>query len=88
MECTILAEIPNDTVKILWPLEASYQLEEHESLDFVDEHENKLYTSKWIEDPDYHEEVIVREMNTGKVIDRKPGYLVTMPGGVRWLMTR
>lgn len=74
--------------RILWPVEALYQFEENELLDFVDGYENKIFTSKWIEDPEYHEEVIVREMNTGKVIDRKPGYLVTMPGGVRWLMTR
>lgn len=78
--------IHDDTVDFLWPIEKRYQFEENESLDFV--HDNKLFTSKWMEDPDYHEEIIIREMDSGNIIDRKPGFLVPMPDGTKWMMTR
>ncbi len=79
-------DIHNDAIDFLWPIERRYQFEENESLDFM--YEDKLFTSKWIEDPDYREEVIIREKSTGEVIERKPGYMVTMPDGSRWIMTR
>lgn len=79
-------DIHNDAIDFLWPIERRYQFEENEILDFVND--DKLFTSKWMEDPDYREEVIIRDKNTGEVIERRPGYMVTMPDGSRWLMTR
>lgn len=79
-------EVHTDEVNFLWPIHRQFQFECNESLDFV-ELESKLYTSKWLEDPDYHEEVIVRDWNTGNILEKKPGYLVAMADGSKWMMT-
>ena len=62
------------------------QLEENEGLDFQDD--GKLYMSKWIEDPEYREEIIIRIAETGEILERSPGYLRRMSDGSVWKMTR
>lgn len=79
-------DIHHDAVDFLWPQTRRYEFEEHESLDFI--YEGRLVTSKWMEDPDYHEEIIIRDMADGAAVDRRPGFLTAMPDGSRWLMTR
>lgn len=37
-------------------------------------------------DPDYREEVLVRDFATGKVLERMAGDLRTMPDGQKWLL--
>ena len=51
-------------------------------------HGEELIFSKWYEDPDYREEVVVRRYPTGEVLERMDGTLITMPHGQRWLFTR
>ena len=48
--------------------------------------ENRLYTTVWYEDPNYREEVLVRDYETGEVLERIPGSLRQMPDGQRWLL--
>ena len=79
-------DVQNDAVHFLWPREMHIQFEENEGLYFQDD--GKLYTSKWIEDPDYREESIVRDAETGQILERSPGYLRRMPDGSVWKMTR
>ena len=78
-------DVHNDSVEFLWPKEINYEFEKNESLDFQDD--GKLYLTKWIEDPEYREEIIVRDAITGQIIERSPGYLRRMPGGSVWKMT-
>lgn len=78
-------DVQNDAVDFLWPKEMHIQLEENESLYF--QSDGKLYTSKWVEDPDYHEEIIIRDADTGDILERNPGYLRRMPDGFVWMMT-
>ena len=47
---------------------------------------NRLYTTVWYEDPEYREEVLVRDYETGEVLERIPGSLRQMPDGQRWLL--
>lgn len=54
-------------------------------LNFQDE--DNLYLSKWIEDPDSREEIIIRDAKTGKIIECSPVYLRRMPDGSLWKMT-
>ena len=35
----------------------------------------------------YGEEIIVRDLETGKILERYKGYLNRMPDGTAWLMT-
>lgn len=70
--------------QILWPERRDFVVEDHEYFEFWEE--NKLYTSIWYEDPDYREEVLVRDFDTGEVLERIPGALRSMPDGQNWLL--
>lgn len=79
-------DVQSDTIDFIWPKEMHIQFEKNEALQFQDE--GKLYTSKWIEDPDYREEIIIRCSSSGEILERSPGFLRRMPDGVIWKMTR
>lgn len=79
-------DVQGDKVDFIWPKEMQIQFEENEGLDF--QNDGKLYTSKWIEDPDYREETIIRDVKTGGILERSPGYLRRMSDGSAWKMTR
>ncbi|WP_152539116.1 hypothetical protein [Fervidicella metallireducens] len=79
-------DVQGDAVDFLWPKEIHIQLEENEGLHF--QNDGKLYTSKWIEDPYYREEIIIRAVETGEILERSPGYLRRMADGSVWKMTR
>ena len=70
--------------QILWPERRDFAVEDHEYFAFLEG--NKLYTSVWYEDPDYREEVLVRDYETGEVLERIPGNLRAMPDGQNWLL--
>ena len=70
--------------QILWPEHRDFAIEDHEFFEFLER--NRLYTSVWYEDPDYREEVLVRDYDTGEVLERIPGNLRTMPDGQNWLL--
>ena len=70
--------------QILWPERRDFAVEDHEYFAFLEE--NKLHTWVWYEDPDYREDVLVRDYDTGEVLERIPGNLRTMPDGQNWLL--
>lgn len=74
-----------DTFQIIWPENISFEIGERES--FWVRCEDKLYFSAWEEDPEYREEIIVRKLETGEIIDRFPGSNMTMPDGRLWVLT-
>ena len=69
-----------------WPERRDFAAEDHEYFEFLEE--NKLYTSAWYEDPDYREEVLVRDYDTGDVPERIPASLRSIPDGQHWLLVR
>lgn len=70
--------------QILWPERRDFAIEDHVFFEFLEG--NRLYTSVWYEDPDYREEVLVRNYDTGEVLERIPGSLRSMPDGQNWLL--
>lgn len=70
--------------QIFWPERRDFAVEDNEYFAFLDG--GKLYTWVWYEDPDYREEVLVRDYETGNVIERVEGSLRTMPDGQKWLL--
>lgn len=91
--CNLMLETPplmlirsghNNRIQLLWPERRDFVVEENEYFAFLEG--NRLYTSVWYEDPDYREEVLVRDYNTGEVLERIPGSLRSMPDGQRWLL--
>lgn len=81
----LLTRSPQDNrFCVLWPEHREFVLEDRESFAFLDG--NRMYMGKWYEDPDYREEVLVRDFKTGEVLERMPGSLWPMPDGQKWLL--
>ena len=70
--------------QIIWPERRDFAIEEHEFFEFLEG--NRLYTSVWYEDPDYREELLVRDYETGELLERIPGSFRQMPDGQKWLL--
>lgn len=49
---------------------------------------NKLYFSQWYEDEEenYFEKTIIRDINTGEILDEFEGDITIMPDGQKWLI--
>lgn len=81
----MLTRTPNDNkFQILWPEQREFVLEDRECFELLDG--DKMYTTVWHEDPDYREEILVRDYATGKLLERMPGSLLVMPDGQKWLL--
>ncbi len=70
--------------QIIWPERVEFDIAPQESFDFRDG--DKLYFSRWYEDPDYREEVVVRDLHTRAITDSFPGSTLEMPDGSKWLL--
>ena len=70
--------------QIIWPERVEFDIAPQESFDFRDG--DKLYFSRWYEDPDYREEVVVRDLHTREVMDSFPGSTLEMPDGSKWFL--
>ena len=74
-----------DRFQIVWPDRADFPIHPAESFCFRDG--DRLTFSRWYEDPDYREEVVVRRMPDGEIIAQFRGALNEMPDGQQWLLT-
>jgi hypothetical protein len=72
----------NGVLEIVWPENKNIEIGQTEGLLFRDGED--LYFSEWYENPEYHENVIIRNLNTGKVKEKFEGYLRRLPNGVYW----
>ena len=70
--------------QIIWPEQVEFNIGVRESFCF--KRKDKLYFSEWHEDPNYREEINVREYPTGKLLEKIPGAEMTMPDGQRWIL--
>jgi hypothetical protein len=81
----MLTRSANDNkIQILWPERREFAVDDNEYFAFLEE--SKLYTSVWFEDPDYREEILVRDFDTGEVLERIPGNFCILPDGQKWLL--
>lgn len=78
----------DNVLEVLWPERKKFKLNEREVLLFRDG--DRVYFSEWFEEPepsyDYHEEVVVRDWETGEEVERFEGQLRRMPNGDIWRM--
>ena len=76
----------DNVMEVIWPKKKKFQLNDHQVLLFRDG--DRVYFSEWFEGPepdyDYHEEVVVRDWETGEEIERFEGQLCRMPNGDIW----
>ncbi|MEG1410489.1 MAG: hypothetical protein RSD36_11680 [Terrisporobacter sp.] len=72
-------------LEIIYPNKTHFFIGNNESFYFrKDDH---LYFSTWFEDEEYREEVIIRHINTGEIIEKKAGSITVMPDGQVWLLS-
>ncbi len=81
----MLTRQASERFQVVWPEKADFPIHCAES--FVFREGDHLYFSRWYEDPDYREEVVVRRFPTGEIIDGFRGSLNEMPDGQHWLLT-
>ncbi len=74
-----------DRFQIVWPQRADFAIDPAESFCFRDG--DRLYFSRWFEDPDYREEVVVRRFPDGAVLEQFRGTADRMHDGRLWLLT-
>lgn len=70
--------------QIIWPEKADFSIGVRES--FLFREDDKLFFSEWQEDETYWEEVNIREISTGKLLEKLSGTEMTMPDGQKWLL--
>lgn len=70
--------------QIIWPESVDFIIGERET--FLVRKEDELYFSEWHEDPEYREEINVREYPTGKLIKKIPGAVMSMPNNENWIL--
>lgn len=74
----------DNTLEILFPMQKTYAMDLRES--FRCRHGDELYFETWYEDPDYRDEIVIRDFHTGNVLKRLPGILMTTPDGEIWML--
>ncbi len=72
----------SDPFQIIWPEKAQFAIGNRESFTFRDG--DRLYFSRWEEEPDYQEEI--RRFPTGEILEVLPGTLWELPQGQHWLL--
>lgn len=81
----LLTRQANDGIfEIFYPEKVEIAIGETES--FCVKKEDKLYFSRWFEDPDYREEIVVRKYPTGEIVDIISGALYMMPNDEMWIL--
>lgn len=68
--------------EIIWPEQINFSIGNRESFRFREE--NKLYFSVWHEYPEYKEEVVVRMLYDGSILETLSGDIYIMPNGEKW----
>lgn len=74
----------NNRIQLLWPERRDFAVEENEYFAFLEG--SRLYTTVWYEAPDYRDEVLIRDFDTGEILERMQGSLRAMPDGRNWLL--
>lgn len=70
--------------QILWPEKTDFRIGERES--FYLRKENQLFFSEWYEDPEYREEVNIREYPTGQLVKKIHGAMFSASGDTIWIL--
>ena len=83
-ELMLLRQGGSEPLQIIWPEKAQFSIGERESFVFRDG--DRLYFSRWEEDPDYREEVVIRQFPTGEILEVLPGVLQEFPSEQYWLL--
>lgn len=70
--------------QIIWPEKVDFLIGERES--FFARKNGTMLFSEWHEDPEYREEINIREYSSGNLIEKMSGVLMTMPDEQNWIL--
>lgn len=73
----------NTGFEILWPYKVSFPIGQNES--FLYKRDEKYIFSRWFEDPEYREEIVVRDSN-GLILEVIQGSIFITPNGEEWVL--
>ena len=73
-----------NSFQIIWPEKIEFDIGVGET--FLYRKDDKLYFSEWHEDPEYREEVNIRDYLTGNNLEKIPGVEKRMPDGESWIL--
>ncbi|MCQ2472167.1 MAG: hypothetical protein MJ147_09040 [Clostridia bacterium] len=73
----------DNSFQVLWQEKLSFKIGETEA--FLYKKGDKFYFSRWLEDPDYREEVVIRNKN-GEVLEVIKGSIFISPTGEEWVL--
>ena len=68
--------------EIVWPEKKNIAMDNQEVVCFRDG--DKLYCSRWVEDPEYHEYMVIRDVHTGKILHEEEGNIWRLADDVYW----
>ena len=74
----------DDLFQELWPERAEFRVGAAEA--FEGREGDRLYFCRWVEDPEYREEMVVRSFPAGEVLEVLPGTMWEMPDGQKWIL--
>ena len=70
--------------EVIWPEKASFSIGNTET--FYSREGDRLYFSRWFEEPDYWEETVIRRFPDGEILEVIAGALYELPDGQRWVL--
>ena len=73
-----------NSFQIIWPEEIEFDIGVGEN--FLYRKDDRLYFSEWHEDPEYREEVNIREYPSGKLINKLDGAFFSFRDGLNWIL--
>lgn len=74
----------DEKFQIIWPERIDIDVDDNES--FMCRHGDRLYFSKWLEDGEYYEAVVVRSYPECELIETIHGAWQDMPDGQEWIV--
>ena len=83
-EPLMLTRQADNHFEIVWPERVKFPIGPTETFCFREG--ERLYFSKWYEDPDYREEVVVRMLPDGRVSETFDGSINFMANGEKWIL--
>ena len=83
-EPLMLTRSQSDIFEIIWPVHRTYKVGNTEAFCFAKD--DLLYFSRWFEDPDYREEVVIRKAEGGSIAEVIEGSLRMNEDGQIWIL--
>lgn len=83
-EPVLLTRSKSEIFEIIWPYRRTFKVGNTESFCFAKD--DLLYFSRWFEDPDYREEIVIRKAEDGSVAEVIDGSLHMNEDGQIWIL--